>query len=1028
MSVGKNIGGVKAFGMMGPYKPTSSSTEKLRKFLLSRNLQSSYLADGDPIPPAWGIQPPGEEKITQFYETPVKDQPTVEKIGLTPQRNLFLDNSYGPSGGYSDVQLIDVKKVLPRRGVGYVSPNTTQPQSFVSSEYIPKEILETVNLTNDMINTINSKILDDSVLMETSSGWLRRSLAGLQKQYLKQLSDGTNGNWIYDISTTPGKKELDGSDFMSRISNLYYGESALPGNYFNSVFIPDINKLVSDGISKGNDVDNFSATASALVSEIMGGDAIPKTLVSYPSPSDSFIEHMGEGQQSALFENLKFNIFRPDYTRVQLPTGIDAVKPYYYVGSKNSEPSQLESPIGAVPHDEFGRNVGALVYGPSTLAKELETVNGTSLWQFYKFGVAGEAYTDGGNLDGGWTWFGTKSVASLNAPPGLLLSKSNTKPKRKGGLLDQTQKLIDSAPLMGGAKRKHAGHAIDQTSKVFNDGYKDISKGSGARFVGEGFWGGTSVDGYCRSWTKDNPYYKYKNMVRYKGNHLGKTNSVLTNTFNLNIAPVMGENVDTNAHQKNVKKYMFSIENLSWRGTSEVLALPLSERGPNGGRIMWFPPYDIQVGDTNSAQWNSVNFLGRPEPVYTYNYTERIGTLSWKMIVDHPSILNEIAQNTLKNVPDTKADEVLHSFFAGCKEYDIYELASKFPNVSLDDLITAQNDVTEQYNADPTQTLKDNATVTPPTPIDQEGGSGAFSTESGAFNSTEAGITSSETTENTGIPDNSSVELSTSGFWGNNQGTSITEEEQSIQNSQASTTPTKTLDTTKILARLLGEENYFNALKEEDEFVYSALKRELQNFHPTFHSTTPEGLNSRLTFLLQCTRPGNTIPTVTEDGKRIVDADNTAFGAPPICVLRIGDFYHTKIAIDSVSFSYDPLVYDMNPEGIGLQPMIASVSMNFKFIGGQGLKEPVSRLQNSLSFNYFGNTEVYDRRAIQTEGTKILDNNDDVVTALKTAKAEEEWAAKIKANDEYNQAQLDGASPGGDQDKPFWNFWNNSTG
>jgi hypothetical protein len=33
----------------------------------------------------------------------------------------------------------------------------------------------------------------------------------------------------------------------------------------------------------------------------------------------------------------------------------------------------------------------------------------------------------------------------------------------------------------------------------------------------------------------------------------------------------------------------------------------------------------------------------------------------------------------------------------------------------------------------------------------------------------------------------------------------------------------------------------------------------IKYFHPGFHSTTPEGLNSRLTFLLQCTRQGPTI-------------------------------------------------------------------------------------------------------------------------------------------------------------------------
>ena len=47
--------------------------------------------------------------------------------------------------------------------------------------------------------------------------------------------------------------------------------------------------------------------------------------------------------------------------------------------------------------------------------------------------------------------------------------------------------------------------------------------------------------------------------------------------------------------------------------------------------------------------------------------------------------------------------------------------------------------------------------------------------------------------------------------------------------------------------------------------------------------------------------------------------------------------------------------------------MIADINMSFYFIGGQGLKEPVARLQNALSFNYFANTEVYDDRSDVTE-------------------------------------------------------------
>jgi hypothetical protein len=137
---------------------------------------------------------------------------------------------------------------------------------------------------------------------------------------------------------------------------------------------------------------------------------------------------------------------------------------------------------------------------------------------------------------------------------------------------------------------------------------------------------------------------------------------------------------------------------------------------------------------------------------------------------------------------------------------------------------------------------------------------------------------------------------------------------------------------------------------------------------------TPEGLNARLTFLQQCMRPGQTIPVIGPDGRpKYNDALNTSFGAPPILVLRVGDFYHTKIVPTSLGISYEPLLLDMNPEGIGVQPMIAKISLAFNIIGGMGIKEPVQELQNALSFNYYANTEIYDERATPTEDTSKLD-------------------------------------------------------
>jgi hypothetical protein len=182
----------------------------------------------------------------------------------------------------------------------------------------------------------------------------------------------------------------------------------------------------------------------------------------------------------------------------------------------------------------------------------------------------------------------------------------------------------------------------------------------------------------------------------------------------------------------------------------------------------------------------------------------------------------------------------------------------------------------------------------------------------------------------------------------------------------------------RILRSLLSECDYFETIKEETPMVYDNLKEKLKFFQPGFHSMTPEGLNSRLTFLQQCMRPGDTIPTVKKvNGQTTLDynnATNTSFGAPPVLVLRVGDFYNTKIIPNGLTLAYEKL--DINPEGIGVQPMIATVTLTFNFVGGSGLKESVDKLQNALTFNYYANTEIYDDRADATDlSYKIIDKD-----------------------------------------------------
>ena len=176
------------------------------------------------------------------------------------------------------------------------------------------------------------------------------------------------------------------------------------------------------------------------------------------------------------------------------------------------------------------------------------------------------------------------------------------------------------------------------------------------------------------------------------------------------------------------------------------------------------------------------------------------------------------------------------------------------------------------------------------------------------------------------------------------------------------------------------EYHFFKQLEAKHPDVFASLKEKLQYFDPAFHSMTPEGFMGRLTFLQQCTRQGDTKSASDKDG---YTANNLAFGKPPFCILRLGDFYYQKIVIKNISINYDPLVLDLNQEGIGVVPLIANVTISFNFIGGGDLTGPVRRLQNAMSFNYYANTRLYDNRA---DRIKYEDTNWETMGAMENHK------------------------------------------
>jgi hypothetical protein len=514
----------------------------------------------------------------------------------------------------------------------------------------------------------------------------------------------------YNI-TVPSNPLGAAAQFALSLAGSQVPFSTIPGSYWD----PNINPPQPTTIQQAL-LGNPLAAGGKFISNLLGAGK---------TGSQIFFENTGQGQKSLLFKNINFNRYKPSYDRTLIDrlggalVGTNTNNANYYIGSTTSEPSRIFSPSGALPNDPYGNEVQSPVYGPEELAQLYE---GPS--KEIKLGANGPTYSNGGGIEGGFTWVSPKYKGNAGKKVGIggeitnndedfkpssyNSTESTERTFREGSILDDTQRLIDSQP-QGGNRLKHAGNAIDQVSKVFNDGYKEMTKGSRVlSYVGAiGQEVGTE---YCRVFAKDIPYLQYNDLQKTDGITTEGRRfawSVLDKTYNLNIVPNKQEggqdstNIIGTMNNAYAKKYMFSLENLAWATSNtpgySVSDLAVCERGPNGGRVMWFPPYNLTFNESVQASWNQNDFIGRPEPIYTYKNTSRTGSLTWDIVVDHPSILNVIVNKVLANETNKpRIDSILDSFFAGCRKYDLYELAKKYYTINPNDLFQIQQAITSK--------------------------------------------------------------------------------------------------------------------------------------------------------------------------------------------------------------------------------------------------------------------------------------------------------------------------------------------
>lgn len=744
---------------------------------------------------------------------------------------------------------------------------------------------------------------------------------------------------------------------------------------------------------------------------------------------------------------------------------------------------------------------------------------------------------------------------------------------------------------------------VSKFSEKSDDWDEEVSRGRRLKAKNE-YKVGDRPRPYERTWTAMFQYYKIKNLMtpqrrdhdsigapitisELQGKHGpsmrphdGHNRLERFTSFNhLNIARIAPKDVD------DVKRCMFSIENLAWKDIKfkaivdgklnggGYRTITREQTGPNGGRIMWFPPYNLKFSEQVSTKWDQNEFIGRGEKIYTYANTERRGQLDFTILVDHPSMVDK-GINFNSSIDANNQDDVnkVLRYLAGIDLLDadganekdeettptqvktepsqtpiptVWETVKTFvvffPN-NYSGKYDGTNEMFDKlygYGHPSAYEMSDSSGMTLPNPPgvingkwlywvdkDRENEELTFSTNytdstgyslnvspsnnqeqinktlgtrgkifgindlktfviegksattsgttyeswdwnrgdgrfvivgnasSHGYDNVNTSLAKSRATSirkailswNPGLGDivkfrdpsyevikveNTSVssleaklarsvvvyyqekktkvtDMPTQGTYTDNSsdGTSKTyerhindgsfevsdtfvdaqmvEERKNVQKGNKKmnkelATVTTDIDPNDDAYIYDNEHKYFTEIFENDDMIKKNIIEKVKYFDPAFHSITPEGFNARLTFLHQCTRQGPTVSSADRAKNGNNWAGNLSFGRPPFCVLRIGDFYNTKICIDSINITYEAdngVIWDLNQDGIGIQPMFANVTISFTFLGGQDISGPIARLQNAVSYNYYANTSIYDRHSDYRDAL-IQENNDE---------------------------------------------------
>ena len=325
----------------------------------------------------------------------------------------------------------------------------------------------------------------------------------------------------------------------------------------------------------------------------------------------------------------------------------------------------------------------------------------------------------------------------------------------------------------------------------------------------------------------------------------------------------------------------YSIANPYSPGPAKTLLFSI--KNYSSDQNFYFPPYIQSYSDSYGANWNSINFLGRPEPVFTYNNSTREGTISFVVLTDFTQNIVIGKDYSKDSMEDIKIDTKRSAQFARntIKDNTIGKLDKDIKDKSEEVQSYKQKEQEVQGTGESTKrnsdTLGELASIVQKELVELE------KTKQNLIKNDTTGVYS----------ESSSVIGNVNNFMIDNPG----------NDGESEIIDTKAADSKSRI----------------DEMIKNLA------FQPAFFSGDKVDFQTKIDFLAKLTRPA----TASKNS-------GFSFSTPPVCHIHLGDWWNNDIVVDSVAFNYDDAPWTLDDNNGRVQPMWAVVTMTFKFVGPYG--------------------------------------------------------------------------------------------